>query len=213
MLTAQLRPRHPQGDAVTSRPNWLDALDPSAPDVVALFRLYQAGRFVQLRRELRRRAGAGTALEVGRQLDVVAAALGAVVAALPEGAFAPPGGEAHWTVAEALGHDLDARRGLTGAAALAAAGRWPAQAPAVVPSVPGSAGATREELLTRVEHNRVRVARSAQAVAGHEEEPCPLDHPEVGHLRCGEWLLFAGVHDLMHLDQLHQIETRAAAQA
>jgi hypothetical protein len=23
--------------------------------------------------------------------------------------------------------------------------------------------------------------------------------------RCGEWLLFAGVHDLMHLEQLHDL--------
>jgi hypothetical protein len=28
-------------------------------------------------------------------------------------------------------------------------------------------------------------------------------HPQVGRLRCGEWLVFAGVHDVMHLDQLH----------
>jgi hypothetical protein len=33
-------------------------------------------------------------------------------------------------------------------------------------------------------------------------EPCPLEHPLVGTLRCGEWFLFAGVHDLMHLEQL-----------
>ena len=38
--------------------------------------------------------------------------------------------------------------------------------------------------------------------------PCPLEHPLVGRLRCGEWLLFAGVHDLMHLEQLHEIESR-----
>jgi len=30
----------------------------------------------------------------------------------------------------------------------------------------------------------------------------------VGRLRCGEWLLFAGVHDLMHLEQLHGIASR-----
>ena len=50
--------------------------------------------------------------------------------------------------------------------------------------------------------------RSARTVAGHETEPCPLDHPLVGKLRCGEWLVFAGVHDLMHLDQLHAIMRR-----
>jgi hypothetical protein len=27
-------------------------------------------------------------------------------------------------------------------------------------------------------------------------------------LRCGEWLLFAGVHDMLHLEQLHGIISR-----
>jgi hypothetical protein len=45
-------------------------------------------------------------------------------------------------------------------------------------------------------------------VAGHENDPCPLEHPLVGRLLCGEWLLFAGVHDLMHLEQLHALEAR-----
>jgi hypothetical protein len=29
-------------------------------------------------------------------------------------------------------------------------------------------------------------------------------------LRCGEWLLFAAVHDLMHLEQLHGIAIQLA---
>jgi hypothetical protein len=33
----------------------------------------------------------------------------------------------------------------------------------------------------------------------------------VGRLRCGEWLLFAGVHDLMHLEQLHRIAESLAS--
>jgi hypothetical protein len=32
-----------------------------------------------------------------------------------------------------------------------------------------------------------------------------LEHPLIGRLRCGEWLLFAGVHDVIHLEQLHRI--------
>ena len=40
-----------------------------------------------------------------------------------------PGGEADWTVAEAIGHTAAARAGLVLAASLAAAGRWPADAP------------------------------------------------------------------------------------
>ena len=38
-----------------------------------------------------------------------------------------------------------------------------------------------------------------------------MDHPLIGHLRCGEWLLFLGIHDCMHLEQLHDLlETDAA---
>ncbi len=191
---------------MTSGPAWLDALEAQAPDVVALFRFYSAGERVRLRRELRRRAGAGTAAGIARQLRAVATALGEAAAALLEPAFAAPAGEADWTVAEALGHTLDARRALTMAAAMAAAGRWPAQAPAVVPSLPGPASADHADLLARLERSQAQVDRAAGTVAGHEEEPCPLDHPAVGRLRCGEWLLFAGVHDLMHLEQLHRLQ-------
>jgi len=35
----------------------------------------------------------------------------------------------------------------------------------------------------------------------------------MGRKRCGEWLLFAGVHDLMHLDQLHSLAEGEAAGA
>jgi hypothetical protein len=46
---------------------------------------------------------------------------------------------------------------------------------------------------------------SASRIAGHETDRCRLRHPLVGHLRCGDWLLFVGVHDLMHLEQLHRL--------
>jgi hypothetical protein len=71
--------------------------------------------------------------------------------------------------------------------------------------VPGPADASRELLLGYLDKSRRSMALSALAIAGHESEPCPLDHPLVGRLRCGEWLLFAGVHDLMHLEQLHRL--------
>ena len=195
---------------MTQDRTWLDALEPAAPDAVALFRVYAAGELVRMRKQLRRLAGDGTAVGVAGQLDAVAVALGVVVAALPDEAFALPGGEADWTVAEALGHALDARRTLTFAAALAASGRWPAEAPTVVPSVPGPTSATRTELLAHLERSRRQVAHSARAIAGHETTECPLDHPVAGRMRCGEWLLFAGVHDLMHLDQLHSLAVGAA---
>lgn len=55
------------------------------------------------------------------------------------------------------------------------------------------------------------MALSAAAIAGHETDPCPLDHPLIGsRLTCGEWLLFCGVHDLMHLEQLHDLLGRSA---
>ena len=81
-------------------------------------------------------------------------------------------------------------------------------APAVVPGIPGSPGADRLSLITRLEKSQRAIERTARAILGHELEPCPLEHPLVGRLRCGEWLLFAGVHDLMHLEQLHEIRGR-----
>jgi hypothetical protein len=30
----------------------------------------------------------------------------------------------------------------------------------------------------------------------------------VGRLRCGEWLFFAGIHDVMHIEQLESIAER-----
>ena len=184
---------------------WIDELEETAPDVVGAWNGIEAGQFLSVRREVRRRAGAGSAEAILAQLAATAAALVAVVQELPDAAFRLPGGEADWTVAEAIGHDAAARAGLVMAAGLAASGRWPADAPTVVPGVPGSATAGRDELVRKLEQSQRIVARSAGHVVGHEEEPCPLDHPLVGSLRCGEWLLFAGVHDLLHLEQLHTI--------
>jgi len=105
-------------------------------------------------------------------------------------------------------HACDARAGLSLAAAKAAAGQWPQDAKRVVPGVPGPADAHRAALLHAIARSQRIIERSARTVAGHETEPCPLDHPLVGQLRCGEWLVFAGVHDLMHLEQLHAIMRR-----
>ncbi|HYO42270.1 MAG TPA: DinB family protein [Candidatus Limnocylindrales bacterium] len=159
-----------------------------------------------MRREVRRRAGDGTAEGIATQLGAVADALCAVVEALPDRAFALPGGEGDWNVAQVLGHAADSRSGLAMAGALAAAGRWPEDAPEVVPGIPGANPATREHLLRRLAVSQRVVERSARTIAGHEAEPCPLVHPLVGRMRCGEWLLFSGVHDLMHLEQLSALE-------
>jgi uncharacterized damage-inducible protein DinB len=156
-----------------------------------------------MRRTLRARAGAGTAETILRQQEAVADALQAALDATSEEQLRAPGGEEDWNVAQAFAHTTAARRWLAHAAALAARGEWPDQPPVVQPGIPGPADASRELLRTYLDKSRRSLAQSADAIAGHEEEPCPLDHPLTGHLRCGEWLLFVGVHDLMHLEQLH----------
>ncbi len=184
---------------------WLHALEATAPDVVASYRGIETGAFIAVRREVRRGAGEGSAERIVPQLAAIADALRATVERLPDRAFGLPGGEADWTVAQAIGHDIAARAGLAMAAALAAGGRWPADTPVVVPGVPGDADAGRDELVRRLRTSQRVVERSGRTVAGHETEACPLEHPLVGRLRCGEWLVFAGVHDLMHLDQLQRL--------
>jgi len=195
-------------------PAWLAALEPRAPDVVAVWRTIDEDepviRALAFRREIRRRAGPGSAGRILRQHDAIGDALEAVLADLPEALLRAPGGEGDWNVAQAFAHTTGSRRWLAHAAALAARGEWPADAPKVVPGIPGPADADIPTLLTLLGKSRRSLASSAEAIAGHESELCPLDHPLVGHLRCGEWLLFAGVHDLMHLRQLHRLKAAAS---
>jgi hypothetical protein len=186
-------------------PRWWEALESRAPDVVAAWLASDDG-LISLRRELRRRAGAGTADSIVRQQEAVADALADALAATTDEHLRLPGGESDWNVAQAFAHTTAARRWLVSAGAMAARGAWPVDDPPVVrPGIPGPADASRELLHTYLDKSRRSMAVSAAAIAGHETEPCPLDHPLVGRLRCGEWLLFAGVHDLMHLEQLHRI--------
>ena len=186
--------------------SWLTDLEDGAPDIVAAFRGVDEGRFISVRREVRRRSALGSAPVIVPQLAKIADAFDVLLAQLPDRAFREPGGEGDWNVAEAIGHVAHARAGLTLAAALAASDRWPSDAPAVVTGIPGAATATRDELRRRIATSQRSIERAARSIAGHEADPCPLEHPLVGRLRCGEWLLFAGVHDLMHLEQLHGIE-------
>lgn len=185
---------------------WLDRLEVRAPDLVSAFRNIEAGKFITVRREIRKRMAVGSAPLAVPQLAAIAEALDAIVVALPDAAFTAPGGEGDWNVAQAIGHTAHARAGLSLAGALAAAGRWPSGTPPVVPGVPGERTASREDLRRRIAHSQRVVERAARSIEGHETDPCPLEHPLVGRLRCGEWLLFSGVHDLMHLEQLHEIE-------
>ena len=186
--------------------DWLGPLEPLAPDLVAPFRALADDRPLAVRREVRRLAGEGSVGRLLPQHEAIADAFEACLRSLPDAAFSMPGGEADWTVAEALGHAFESRQGLALAAALAASGRWPADVPAVVPGVPGSADAGRDDLLRRLARSRRHLERASRSIAGHELDPCPLEHPLVGRLRCGEWFLFAGVHDLMHLEQLAALD-------
>jgi len=196
---------------LSSSPEWLTPLETVASDVVACWLVADSLRLV--RRELRARAGAGSAERVLSQQDAIADALGAALRRLPEAALRRPGGEADWNVAETFAHTTAARRWLPRQAALSASGEWPDEAPVVQPGVPGRPDATRDELLTLLEKSRHSMELSARQIAGHETQPCPLEHPLIGRLRCGEWLLWAGVHDLMHLEQLDRIATSAASLA
>ncbi|MGK2851565.1 MAG: DinB family protein [Candidatus Limnocylindrales bacterium] len=188
--------------------DWVAALEPGAPDVVAAWRGIDEGQLISVRREVRRRAGTGTAQTLAEQLAVLAEALAAVVGDLSDDDLRRDGGEGGWNVAQAVGHAAESRSGLCLAAAKAAAGQWPADAPAVVQGIAGVADADQPTLIRKIAQSQRIVERCARTVAGHELEPCPLDHPQVGRLRCGEWLLFAGVHDVMHLDQLHGLVAR-----
>jgi len=190
---------------------WVDALEPGAPDVVAAWRDLEAGQLMAVRRTVRARAGEGTAARIVVQLGTLAEALTVFVETLPEEALRAPGGEGDWNVAQCIGHDCESRVGLCLAASLAAGGRWPSDAPTVVQGIPGAPDADRATLIRKIAQSQRIVERAARTVAGHETEPCPLDHPQVGRLRCGEWLLYAGVHDLMHLKQLHELLDESAS--
>jgi hypothetical protein len=126
--------------------------------------------------------------------------------AMPERLLRAPGGEEDWNVAQAFAHTTAARRFLGAWAALDAGGTWPAtDPPTVTPSVPGRADASRDELLVLLEKSAVAMRRAAERIDGHERQRCGMDHPLIGHLRCGEWLLFLGIHDCMHLEQMQRL--------
>jgi hypothetical protein len=197
-------------------PDWIRELTAKAPDVVASWRALDATGtgLRRMRRELRRRASRGSAFRILEQQEAVGNALEAVLRAMPDELLRAPGGEADWNVAQAFAHTTAARRFLAAWAALSASGRWPTEQPPVVrPSVPGRADATRNELLTLLHKSRRSLRDSAATIHGNETKACPLEHPLVGRLRCGEWLIFVGVHDLLHLEQLHRLAATASHQA
>ena len=195
-----------------SGPTWLHPIETDAPDVVACWRALDSdySGLRALRRELRHRVHDGDADRILAQQELVGDALESVLRAMPDEFLRAPGGEEDWNVAQAFAHTTAARRFIAAWAALDAGGEWPEDAPPQVrPSIPGRADASRDVLLTLLDKSRRSLRESAAKIAGHETQRCRLDHPLVGHLRCGDWLLFVGVHDLMHLEQLHRLATNA----
>jgi hypothetical protein len=193
---------------MTPDPRWASELEARAPDVVACWRAFDESLhgLRVLRRELRAQVHDGDAPRILEQQEAVADMLAGVLDALPERLLRVPGGESDWNVAQAFAHTTAARRFLGTWAALDAGSSWPAdEAPVVRPGVPGRADATREELHVLLDKSRRAMREAAARITGHERQRCGMDHPLIGHLRCGEWLLFLGIHDCMHLEQLHRL--------
>jgi hypothetical protein len=188
--------------------DWAEALAGEAPDLTAPYAAYRDGRLLEVRSDVRRRAGDGAALRLAPQHAAVARVFGDLLARADDALLDAPGGEGDWTLAEALGHAIESRQGLVLAAQLAATGRFPADSPPVVKGIAGPSGATREELRTRLDRSQRFLERAIPRVEGHERTECPLIHPDLGQLRCGEWLIVAGVHDLLHVAQLHSLVER-----
>jgi DinB superfamily len=194
--------------------DWVAEIEFGAPDVVAVWRAIDPDQegddYRALRADLEARSG-DAARSLAEQ-EVIADALEAILAAIPDETLRAPGGEGDWNVSQAYAHTTGARRYLPAAAAMWASGRWPADdPPRVTPGIPGPEDLDREALLVFLNKSRRSQAVSATAIAGHEAEICPMEHPLIGHrLSCGAWLLFAGVHDLMHLEQIHGLIDRDA---
>jgi hypothetical protein len=94
-------------------PGWLAALEPRAPDVVAVWETIDDEepviRAIAFRREIRRRAGRGSAARILAQHEAIADALASVLSDLPESLLRAPGGEGDWNVAQAFVQGYTAR--------------------------------------------------------------------------------------------------------
>jgi hypothetical protein len=198
-------------------PGWLEAVERRAPRSVAVWRTLDgedAATNADFHSELERQVTAGSAPALLAEADALADALADVLAGCSDEQLAAPGGEEDWNVAQAFAHTTAARRFLATWAALDAGAEWPEDRPPVVtPSVPGRADASRDELLILLDKSRRGVREAAARIEGHELQRCRLEHPLIGRLRCGDWLLWIGVHDCMHLEQLHRLMETDGADA
>ena len=135
----------------------------------------------------------------------------AMIETLPDEAFGLPGGEEDWTVAETIGHAASARSGLVMAAALAAAGRWPADTPAVVPGVAGPSGLDRADLVRKIDQSQRIIARPPAGSPATRPSHARSSIPSSAACAAASGCSSPGVHDLMHLEQLHAIADDLAA--
>ena len=194
-------------------PDWVAELEVAAPDVIAVWRLIDIDNDAA-RDELEARSSRLGAAAILAQQEVVAEALEDVLGRHARGdAPCPrrrgglerlPGVRAHHRRPA-----LPPRRGSDGRLG-PLAGRRSAAGDPRRPRAPPTSTATM--LMTYLAKSRRSQALAASAISGHEADPCPMDHPLIGHrLSCGAWLLFAGVHDAMHLEQLHGLLDSAGA--
>src|SRR5260221_11138659 len=79
---------------IAAMSDWSARLEPVAPDIVAAWRGIEAEQFLSVRREVRRRAGVGTAMVIVEQLEGLAASLGQIGERPPDGSFPQPCREA-----------------------------------------------------------------------------------------------------------------------
>ena len=100
-----------------------------------------------------------------------------------------------WSVAEIVGHALDADLTAHRIARALALGRRP-DAPLPY-GVAGDAARARAELLAAIGSSEERAAEARVLAAGGPTAP----HPDLGELDARGWILFIALHDALHLHQ------------
>ena len=133
--------------------------------------------------------------------DIVGAVLGMKqglrygVSSLDDAGLHRRAGIEPWSVAETVGHALDADAAAHGIARSLALGR-----PPEVPAPYGLAGdpaRTREELLAAIGSAEERAAEARVLAAGGPTAA----HADLGALDARGWILFIALHDALHLHQ------------
>lgn len=133
--------------------------------------------------------------------DIVGAVLGMKqglrygVSSLDDAGLHRRAGIEPWSVAEIVGHALDADAAAHRIARALALGRRP-DAPMPY-GVAGDPALTRDELLAVIRSSEERAAEALVLAGGGPTAP----HPDLGELDARGWLLFIALHDALHLHQ------------